>query len=173
LAIAEKYIYFVIFAQTVILLRTETEIIDLSNKKFIVAEFLVANGFYDDAYYLGGYAFELRLKAKICRTLVIPDFFDFDNSKSRKLPLNKIRRTDKDNLYKPFKVHDYEQLLILSGLYSEFSNKIITDLVFGADWSVISKWDESLRYSNGTNKADVESFLQSIKNMVLWLQQYL
>jgi HEPN domain-containing protein len=154
-------------------LRTEAEIIDLSDKKYTVAEFLVANGFYDDAYYLGGYAFELRLKAKICKTLVIPDFFDFDNSKSRKLPVAKIKRTDKDNLYKPFKVHDYEQLLILSGLYTEFSEKIITDLVFGADWSVISKWDESLRYSTGTNEADVKSFLQSIKNMIQWLQQYL
>ena len=154
-------------------MRTEAEIIDLSDKKLTVAEFLVANGFYDDAYYLGGYAFELRLKAKICKTLVIPDFFDFDNSKSRKLPVAKIKRADKDNLYKPFKVHDYEQLLILSGLYTEFSNKIITDLVFGADWSVISKWDESLRYSTGTNEADVNSFLQSIKNMIQWLQQYL
>ena len=154
-------------------MRTEAEIIDLSDKKFTVAEFLVANVFYDDAYYLGGYAFELRLKAKICKTLVIPDFFDFDNSKSRKLPVAKTKRTDKDNLYKPFKVHDYEQLLILSGLYTEFSEKIITDLVFGADWSVISKWDESLRYSIGTNEADVKSFLQSIKNMIQWLQQYL
>lgn len=154
-------------------MRTEAEIIGLSDKKFAVAEFLVANGFYDDAYYLGGYAFELRLKAKICKTLVIPDFFDFDNSKSRKLPVAKTKRTDKDNLYKPFKVHDYEQLLILSGLYTEFSEKIITDLVFGADWSVISKWDESLRYSTGTNEADVKSFLQSIKNMIQWLQQYL
>ena len=154
-------------------MRTENEIIELSDKKFAVAEFLASNCFYDDAYYLGGYAFELRVKAKICKTLVIPDFFDFDNSRTRKLPLAKSKRVDKDNLYKPFKVHDYEQLLILSGLYSEFSNKIITDLVFGADWSVISKWDESLRYTNGCNEVDVKTFLQSIKNMLLWLQQYL
>ena len=154
-------------------MRTESEIIGLSDKKLAVAEFLVTNGFYDDAYYLGGYAFELRLKAKICKTLVIPNFFDFDNSRIRKLPVTKTKRTDKDNLYKPFKVHDYEQLLILSGLYTEFSNKIITNLVFGADWSVISKWDENLRYSTGTNEADAKSFLQSIKNMTSWLQQYL
>jgi hypothetical protein len=154
-------------------LRTEVEILDLSDKKLTVAEFLVANGFYDDAYYLGGYAFELRLKTKICKTFVIPDFFDFDNSKSRKLPVTKTRKIDKDNLYKPFKVHDYEQLLILSGLYTEFLHKITTDLEFGADWSVISKWEESLRYSTGNNEADVKSFLQSIKNMITWLQRYL
>ncbi len=138
-----------------------------------VAEFLIQEGFYDDAYYLGGYAFELLLKAKICKTLLIPDFFDFDNSKSRRLPVSKVKRGEKDNLYKPFKVHDYEQLLILSGLFTEFSDKIVTDLVFGADWSVISKWDENLRYSIGCTKTDVESFIQSIKNMVLWLRKYL
>ncbi len=154
-------------------MRTEAEIIALADNKLKISEFLAQNGYFDDAYYLGGYAFELLLKAKICKTLLIPDFFDFDNSRSRKLPVSKAKRADKENLYKPFKVHDYEQLLILSGLYAEFSNKIVTDLVFGADWSVISKWDESLRYSTGSSKTDVESFIKSIKNMMLWLRQYL
>jgi hypothetical protein len=154
-------------------LKTEAEIIALAENKLKVAEFLVQGDFFDDAHYIGGYAFELLLKAKICKTLLIPDFFDFDNSKSRRLPVSKIKRSEKDNLYKPFKVHDYEQLLILSGLYTEFSTKIITDLVFGADWSVISKWDENLRYSAGSTKTDVESFIESIKNMMLWLRQYL
>ena len=91
-------------------LRTETEIINLSDEKLRVAEFLLQNGFFDDAYYLGGYSFELCLKAKICKTLDIQDFFDFDNARSRRLPTS--RNKSKDNLYKSFKVHDYEQLLI-------------------------------------------------------------
>ena len=153
-------------------MRTEKEIIALANKKLKVAQYLVQGGYYDDAYYLGGYAFELLLKAKICKTLLIPDFFDFENSKSRRLPVSK-KRSEKENLYKPFKVHDYEQLMILSGLYMEFSKKIETDLVFGADWSVISKWDENLRYLDGGTKTDVDSFIQSIKNMMSWLLQYL
>jgi hypothetical protein len=156
-------------------LKTEAEIVSLADNKLKVAEFLVHGGFFDDAYYLGGYAFELLLKAKICKTLLLPDFFDFDNSKNRKLPVSKARRQreNAENLYKPFKVHDYEQLLILSGLYNEFSNRIATDLVFGADWSVISKWDENLRYSANNNKKDVESFIQSIKNMTSWVRQYI
>ena len=72
-----------------------------------------------------------------------------------------------------FKVHDYEQLLILSGLYKEFESKIATDLTFSADWSVVSKWDESLRYVTGSNPQDVQSFINSIKNMMQWLTQYL
>jgi hypothetical protein len=58
-------------------------------------------------------------------------------------------------------------------MYATFSQKIREDSDFKADWSVISKWDESLRYNNGTNEADVHSFLTSIKNTIKWLEQYL
>ena len=154
-------------------MKTEAEIIRLANEKLKVAEFLLKNNLYDDAYYLGGYGFELLLKAKICKTLAIADFFDFESSKNRKLPSTKAKKGEKENLYKPFKVHDYEQLLILSGLYREFESKISTDLAFSADWSVVSKWDESLRYITGSNQQDVQSFINSIKNMMQWLAQYL
>ena len=105
------------------------------------------------------------------QTLDIQDFFDFDNARNRRLPTS--RNKSKDNLYKSFKVHDYEQLLILSGLYTVFAEKITTDLEFEADWSIVSKWDESLRYSNGVNEIDVKSFIGSIKNIITWLKQYL
>ena len=156
-------------------MKTEAEIISLADNKLKVAEYLVRGGFFDDAYYLGGYSFELLLKAKICKTLLIPDFFDFDESKNRKLRVSKVRkqRENVDNLYKPYKVHDYVQLLILSGIYIEFSNKIETDKDFGADWSVISIWDEGLRYATNNTKKDVESFIQSIKNMTSWLRQHI
>ena len=134
---------------------------------------MLHNNFFDDAYYLGGYALELLLKVRICKTLVIPDFFDFDNSKTRRLPNTKANRGEKDNLYKPFKVHDYEQLIILSGLYSILSDKIANDLAFNADWSIVSKWDESLRYSSGANSKDVQSFVESLKNIIQWLTRYL
>ncbi len=75
-------------------MKTEAEIVTLANRKLKVAELLILYGYFDDAYYIGGYAFELLLKAKICRTLVIPDFFDFDNSKNRKLPMAKARRIE-------------------------------------------------------------------------------
>lgn len=154
-------------------MKSGAEIIELSNSKIEVADLLFENGFFSDAYYIGGYAFELCLKAKICKTLLIPDFFDFESSKNRKLNVSKARKFDIDNLYRPFKVHDYQQLLILSGLYTEFSNKLIADLDFNSDWSIISKWDESLRYTLEANKEDVGSFIQSLKKMLQWLQQYL
>lgn len=154
-------------------MKSEVEIVNLANNKLKVAEFLLKNAYYDDAYYLGGYSLELLLKAKICKTLLISDFFDFENSKNRKLPIAKEKKGERDNLYKPFKVHDYEQLIILSGLYLDFSNKLSTDLAFSADWSVVSKWDESFRYSTGINQKDVESFIESLKNVTKWLSKYL
>ena len=90
-------------------MKTEIQIIELYESKLKVADFLLQNNFYDDAYYIGGYALELCLKAKICKTLQIPDFFDFENSANRKLPKYGKRNT-KENLYKPYKVHDFEQL---------------------------------------------------------------
>ena len=153
-------------------MKTEAEIITLSESKLKAAEVLLQNGFFDDAYYLAGYSLELLLKAKICKTLLIPDFFDFDNARKRKLSVSKARRVDGENLYKPFKVHDYEQLIILSGLYSEFS-KNASNFAFSADWSIVSIWDENLRYSMGSKKADVESFIASIKNINKWLLQFL
>ena len=154
-------------------LRTEAEIIHLANQKLTAAECLLSNGFYDEAYYIGGYVIELILKAKICKTLLIPDFFDFDNSKNRKLPTVKSKKSYNDNLYKSFKVHDYEQLLILSGLFNAFLTKIEGDLVFSPNWSVIRVWDESMRYVSGASKSEVESFIQSIKNIKSWFEQYL
>ncbi|MBC7425011.1 MAG: hypothetical protein H7321_00635 [Bacteroidia bacterium] len=86
-----------------------------------------------------------------------------------------MKRGDGENLYKPFKVHDYEQLIILSGLYSEFSKKLTdtADLDFSADWSIVSNWDENLRYTTGSNKPEIESFIASLKNINKWLRKYL
>ncbi len=61
-------------------------------------------------HYLAGYAIELLLKARVSKTLRIPDFFDFDNAERKRLKNESI-------ITKPCRVHDYEQLLILSGFY--------------------------------------------------------
>jgi hypothetical protein len=158
---------------TILDVKSEAELIKLSETKLKAAESLLNNHFPDDAYYIGGYAFELLLKAKICKTLCLPDFFDFDNSGKRKLPKPSGKRNEKENLYKPYKVHDYEQLIILSGLFAEFSEHIATNPIFNADWSVISNWDENKRYTTVSNEKDVTSFIDSLKNMTSWLTQRL
>lgn len=49
----------------------------LADRKYEEAECLFNPGFFDGAYYMGGYVIELLLKAKVCKTLNINDFFLF------------------------------------------------------------------------------------------------
>lgn len=156
-------------------MRTPQNIITLAEEKLETAEFLINGNYFDDAYYIAGYALELYLKARICKTLDIFDLFDFDKNKNRSLPLPQGAKTSVgDNLYKPFKVHDYNQLFILSGLFTEFENKLKTDIGLKSDWFIVSLWNEDLRYSiEKKSKKESEDFLNSIKKIILWLKQYL
>lgn len=151
-------------------MKTIAAIITLSDCKIKSAEALCKDGCCDDAYYMGGYALELLLKAKITKLLDIEDFFDFSQSKNRRLPLSRRETGETEYLYKPYKVHSYEQLAILAGLYKTISDKIGSEADFKSDWSVITNWCESLRYETGKNKSDTESFIKSIKEVAVWLK---
>jgi hypothetical protein len=140
-------------------MQCQADIQVLAEMKLKEADCLFKNSFFDGAYYLGGYAVELLLKAMVCKTLKIDDFFAFN------LPAKK-------ELYKPYKVHDYDDLLILSGLYSEF-NAAQSDVVFKGHWSVIRNWDERARYLTGRSSKDVGNFLTSIQEIVQWIKKYL
>ncbi len=141
-------------------MHTEKDIIILAENKLKAAEVLLENGLPDEAFYIGGYSLELILKARICKTLCVPDFFLFDSKM-------------KQEAYKPFKVHDYEQLLVLSGLYQAYSDEKKKDKNFDADWSIVCEWTENIRYKLGYNENEVRSFLTSLKNVATWLRQHL
>jgi hypothetical protein len=104
------------------------------------------------------------LKAKVCKNIGIKDLFDFENKQKT--------WTVDNNLSKSFKVHDYGQLIILSGLYTDFEiqNKKID---FKKNWSIISKWNESSRYLTGKTETDAKEFISSIKVIKQWIQNYL
>ena len=106
------------------------DIIALADAKLLEAACLLNNNFFDGAYYIGGYTIELLLKAKVCKTLGIPDFFLFDTKKARA------------ETYKPFKAHDYSQLLVLSGIYPILENEINSNIIFKGHWSIASTWNE-------------------------------
>ncbi len=123
---------------------------------------------YEGAYYLAGYAVELLLKAKVCKNLGIEDFFNFNNPKRTKLSVK-----NPDNLYKSYKVHDLSQLVILSGVYMDFQNDMITDNELKEHWSIVSKWDENSRYLTGITDEDAKNFIISIKEIMKWIQKHL
>jgi len=94
---------------------------------------------FDAAFYLSGYAIELALKARICRTLGWPGFpessQDFKGLQS-------------------VKTHDLEVLLRFSGVEARVRAKHL------ADWSVVLEWNPERRYqaigqSTGQQAADM------------------
>ncbi|MCY7375216.1 MAG: HEPN domain-containing protein [Pyrinomonadaceae bacterium] len=90
------------------------------------AEILYQGKRYDGAVYLCGYAVELTLKTKICKTLKWSGF-PSTNSEFQGL--------------QSFKTHRLDLLLSLSGQ----EGKIKT--AFLADWSIVANWDSETRYS--------------------------
>ena len=102
--------------------------------KFEDAQHLCEQGRHDSAFYIGGYAIELLLKARICKTLAIEDFFHFDGNPKL---LSK-------EAYRPFKVHDFSQLIILSGIYNAFQ-KNFSDADLNSHWDKVNEWSEDNR----------------------------
>lgn len=141
-------------------MKCQTDIEALADTKFKEAQCLLASDFYDGSFYLAGYTIELLLKAKVCKTLGITDFFLFDKAKNK-------------DAYRPFKVHDYDQLLLLSGIFSEFQNELSANLAFKKQWSEVSSWDEGARYLTGKSKANAQSFVSSVEQVGLWIRKYL
>ncbi|MDQ3373182.1 MAG: HEPN domain-containing protein [Acidobacteriota bacterium] len=111
------------------------------------AEILYGGKRYDGAVYLCGYAVELILKAKICKTL---RWSDFPSTSSEFQGLQS------------FKTHRLDLLLSLSGQ----EGKIKT--AFLADWSIVASWDSETRYSAvGTiSKPAAFDMIESAKTII-------
>src|ERR1017187_3065923 len=80
---------------------------------------------FDGAFYVSGYAVELALKARICRTLKWPEF-----------PQSAREFED----FRSLRTHDLEVLLKFSGVEKRVKAEHM------ADWSVVRKWNPEKRY---------------------------
>lgn len=89
------------------------------------ANILMASRRYDGAIYLCGYAIELALKARICRTL---KWQGYPSTKS-----------DFQN-YQSFRTHDLDVLLHLTGLEKTIKTNFL------AEWSAVAQWNPAARY---------------------------
>ena len=87
---------------------------------------LVLAGRYDGATYLCGYAVEVALKARICRTLNWPEF---------------PSTSGEFQAYRSFQTHDLEVLLHLSGKEIEVKQQ---DTV---KWNLVADWHPEWRYN--------------------------
>jgi len=80
---------------------------------------------FDGAFYLSGYAVELALKARICRTLKWPGF-----------PQSGREFED----FRSLRTHSLEVLLKFSGVEERVTARR------AAEWSVVAEWDPEKRY---------------------------
>jgi len=91
------------------------------------AEVLLKAKRFDGAFYLCGYAVELALKARICRTLKWPGFPE----------------TNKEfEGLQSIKTHDLEILLRFSGVEDRVKTK------YFAEWSQVLDWNPQKRYQS-------------------------
>ena len=122
------------------------------------AKVLFDNGFYDGAGYLCGYVVETALKAVICKNLRIDEYPDEGKDKTI------------------FTSHDFDRLLLLSGLQKRISlsNKKNKDLF--ENWSLLTAWKPEGRYViNGYTKKDVQELFKALEDkkhgFFSWIQK--
>lgn len=89
------------------------------------AQVLANAGRFDGSVYMCGYAVEVALKARVCRTLKWPDFPETSTQFQG---------------YQSFKTHDLNILLHLSGAEGKIRSKFI------AEWSIVLGWNPESRY---------------------------
>lgn len=101
----------------------------------------------DGAAYVCGYAVEVALKVRICKTIGWPDF-PATASEFKGL--------------QTFKTHDLDLLLRLSGKETDVRS------AHAVDWSVVVQWDPESRYLpiGHTTPADARQMILSSRSLV-------
>lgn len=107
------------------------------------AQVLYESSRYDGSVYLCGYAIELGLKARICRTL---QWGEYPTS----------------GKYGSFKTHDLDVLLHLTGCEDKIKLKHL------ADWSIVAQWNPEARYNpiGSVQNSDAKDMLESTKELL-------
>lgn len=107
------------------------------------AEILYDASRFDGSVYLCGYAIELGLKARICRTLQWDEY-------------------PTSGKYNTFKTHDLDVLLHLTGLEDKVKLKYM------AAWSIVAQWNPEARYNpiGNVKDSDAKDMLASTKELL-------
>jgi hypothetical protein len=102
---------------------------------------------HDGAFYIAGYAIELKLKARICKTLQWQGFPETNKEFER---------------FSSFRVHDLAVLLKLSGR----ERMVMTHYV--AEWSAVVAWKPQARYAHVTSVCEnqASNMLETVEILV-------
>ncbi len=142
------------------------ELKKISKSRMRASEILIKHKDYDGAYYLMGYALERALKAIICKRLNLsqyPDKYRGDKGDSQ----------EKVNI---FKTHNFDILLTLSGLESDFT--LIAPERRAENWSECTKWNTQIRYepvgtrSEADAKRMYEALIEKPEGIITWIKKH-
>src|SRR5713226_3751107 len=106
------------------------------------AKVLLANGRYEGAYYLIGYAVECAFKACIAKQTKL---YDFPTKNS-------------NSVY----VHNLTALLGFAGLQEKHSKRSKKNPAFELNWSIVKEWKEDARYSLKITKDKAEALYSAV-----------
>lgn len=141
-------------------IKSQSGIEKLARQKLAAAKCLLENEHYDDAYYLAGYSIELYLKAMICKTLRVDDFYLFE-------------KVERKEIGRAYKSHNYNDLFILSGIQCKFDTARIEEDGFEDNWEIVSVWNEGTRYECDKDPDTVKKFVNASEIICSWIQKHL
>ena len=123
------------------------EIRKIARARLKEAEVLAASRRYEGAIYLCGYAVELALKARICKTLNWSGYPSSNNEFDK---------------YRTFRTHNLDVLLHLTGI----EDRVKTALL--AEWSAVTEWDPESRYNpiGNISSYDAQLMISSAKALL-------
>lgn len=134
-----------------------TDFQQLADARIAEAGVLLANGMWDGAYYLAGYAVECGLKACIAKLTKAEDF-----------------PPDKETIGKIY-THKLATLLEAAGLKSDLDAEAKANKTFADNWSIAVKWNEKSRYARTPEiaaRALVEAVTNPTSGVLQWIKKY-
>lgn len=143
---------------------TRNELKELAKLRLAEAETLYHAGYYDGATYLCGYAVEFALKARICRLLGVSEYPP------------PISGPGSGRIKSAYTVHDFDQLLLLSGLQPKLDPTQNPSV--WQNWSIATPWNPENRYNpKGTiSQVQAEEMLEAVKNkpdgVLSWIMKF-
>jgi HEPN domain-containing protein len=129
---------------------SRTELRRIARSRLSDAEALYAAGRYDGAVYLTGYAVEVALKARICRTLKWSHFPSTGAEFQQ---------------YQSFRTHDLNVLLNLSGVRERIRAN------YSTEWSLVVVWNPEMRYrpTGSAQRLDTRQMLDAAATLLTLL----
>lgn len=138
---------------------TRRELHKIALTRLAEAKILYKKSYFDGTVYLCGYVVEAALKARICKHLQMKEYMDTGDMKGI------------------FSSHDFDRLLLLSGLRNKINLANKRDTALFKNWSLLTNWKPDLRYVTiGTyDKNYAKSLLNALEDknegFLIWIKK--